>query len=52
MTWEGHEFLDSIRDKPTWDKVKGRAAEKGATLSFELIKAIAISYAKSKLGLE
>jgi hypothetical protein len=41
MTWEGHEFLDSIRPKSTWDKVKEQAKEKGVSLSVDAIKFLA-----------
>jgi hypothetical protein len=40
LTWEGHEFLDSIRDDTTWDKIKTVAKEKSIALSFASIKAI------------
>tara|TARA_B100001964_G_C13808351_1_gene411862 strand:+ start:32 stop:391 length:360 start_codon:yes stop_codon:yes gene_type:complete len=38
LTWEGHEFLDSIKNDSQWDKTKDFIAEKGANLSFETIK--------------
>ena len=40
LTWEGHEFLDSIRDEATWDKIKTVAKEKSIAISFASIKAI------------
>ena len=40
LTWEGHEFLDSIRDDVTWDNIKRVAKEKNIALSFASIKAI------------
>jgi hypothetical protein len=40
LTWEGHEFLDSIRDDTTWNKIKTLAKEKNIALSFASIKAI------------
>lgn len=40
LTWEGHEFLDSIRNDVTWDKIKNTAQEKSIELSFASIKAI------------
>ena len=50
MTWEGHEFLDSIRDKEHWTKVKTMLKEKGVDMSFEAIKAAVIYYIKDKFG--
>lgn len=41
LTWAGHEFLDSIRPKSTWDKVKMQAKEKGIGLTLDAIKALA-----------
>jgi repressor of nif and glnA expression len=38
LTWEGHEFLDSIRDESQWEKIKSVVKDKGAALSFEVIK--------------
>lgn len=40
LTWEGHEFLDSIRNDTTWNKIKNTAKEKSIELSFASIKAI------------
>ena len=40
LTWEGHEFLDSIRNDATWNKIKIVAKEKSIELSFASIKAI------------
>ncbi|WP_172461883.1 DUF2513 domain-containing protein [Dyella jiangningensis] len=41
MTWAGHEFLDSIRPKSTWEKVKMQAKEKGIGLTLDAIKTLA-----------
>jgi hypothetical protein len=40
LTWEGHEFLDAIRDDASWEHIKTIAAEKSLGLSFASIKAI------------
>jgi hypothetical protein len=40
LTWDGHEFLDAIRNDATWDKIKTIAKEKSISLSFAAIKAI------------
>lgn len=39
ISWEGHEFLDSIRRDSMWNKIKSTAVEKSSALSFEAIKA-------------
>lgn len=40
LTWEGHNLLETLRDKPVWTKIKAVAAEKGIELSFDAVKAI------------
>lgn len=41
LTWEGHEFLDKIRADETWNKIKSYSKEKGVTLSFSVVTALA-----------
>ena len=41
LTWEGHEFLDKIRADTTWNKIKSYSKEKGVTLSFSVVTALA-----------
>ena len=48
LTWEGHEFLDAIRDEATWQLIKQTAAEKSIALSFAAIKAIAQHFFNAK----
>lgn len=50
LTWAGHEFLDSIRNDTTWNKIKTTAKSKGVDLSFEVIKQAAIVVIKGLLG--
>jgi hypothetical protein len=38
LTWSGHEFLDTIRSKTVWDRIKGLLNDKGVDLSVEAIK--------------
>ena len=38
MTWNGHEFLDRIRDQTVWNQVKSTSRQRGIALSFEVIK--------------
>lgn len=40
VTWAGHEFLDSTRSTPFWEKAKKVALEKTGSLSFEILKTI------------
>ena len=50
MTSAGHDFLDAVRNEVIWSKVKAAIAETGS-FTLSLIKELAISYAKQKLGL-
>ena len=52
LTWEGHEYLDSVRDPKVWAKVTGKLKEVGGTASIDIVKALAIGFAKEKLGLD
>jgi hypothetical protein len=51
LTWQGHEFLDTARDKTTWNAAKKQVTSKTGSISFELLKALLIAYAKDKIGL-
>lgn len=55
LTWEGHDFLDTIRDDEVWRRTKAGASKVGGW-SLDLIKDIAIAsakqYAKERLGLD
>jgi hypothetical protein len=50
LTWQGHEFLDTIRDPEIWRKTKERAGSV-ASVGISLIWEIAKSELKAKLGL-
>ncbi|WP_172299109.1 DUF2513 domain-containing protein [Pseudoruegeria sp. HB172150] len=49
LTWEGHDFLDSVRDVGIWEKTKETVAETGGSAAIEIIKAVAIGFAKKKI---
>ncbi|MBJ6137037.1 DUF2513 domain-containing protein [Marinobacter litoralis] len=51
LTWSGHDFLDAIRDEKLWHKTKVRIAEHGGAMTYELVKTVAVSLAKSALGI-
>lgn len=38
LTWEGHEFLDSIRNSAVWEKTKSTFLEKGIEMTFDLVR--------------
>lgn len=41
LTWEGHEFLDKIKNETLWRQIKATARTKGVDLSFTVIKDLA-----------
>ena len=47
LTWEGHDFLDKIRDDSMWGKVKTIAKKKGIPLFIDTIKSIANAFISS-----
>lgn len=48
LTWEGHEFLDSIRGG-RWEKIMKKVKEKGGDFTFELVKKLATKLAEDQL---
>jgi hypothetical protein len=55
LTWDGHDFLDAIKNDTIWDKVKSGIKSKGLELgqvSFGVLKEYAKAEIKSKLGIQ
>jgi len=50
LTWEGHEFLDDIRDQGIWNKTKERLKDIPSA-SIPVIVEIAKAEIKKRLGL-
>jgi Hypothetical protein (DUF2513) len=50
LTWAGHEFLDAVRNETVWSKTKAVIKDKGGSVPFEVIKAIAIKVVASHFG--
>ena len=51
ITYEGHQYLDAIRQDTIWNKIKLKMASSGGSLTFSLIQALGIAFLKSQLGL-
>jgi hypothetical protein len=51
LTWEGHEWIDLVRDPRVWDEAKATLQENGGALSFELTKAVATRIHRVRMGL-
>ena len=48
LTWQGHEFLDSVRDPEIWRKTKEAAAKVGGS-TLEILGALAKGFIKTQL---
>ncbi|WP_420793106.1 DUF2513 domain-containing protein [Paenibacillus polymyxa] len=46
LTWEGHEFLDSIRDKSSWEKLKNSLGKNLSTIPVSALAAVTSEMAK------
>ncbi|MBQ0163090.1 MAG: DUF2513 domain-containing protein [Treponema sp.] len=54
LTWDGHDYLNAIRNETVWNKVKENVKEKGiqlTELSFGMLKEYAVFEGKKILGL-
>jgi len=45
LTWDGHEFLEKIRNETTWKKILATAKDKGGALAFSVLNQLATSMA-------
>ncbi|MDT3779174.1 DUF2513 domain-containing protein [Nitrospira sp. MA-1] len=50
-SWQGHEFLDAVRNETVWRKVKAQSSEMGLSVPFEIVKSLAIEAIKGIFGL-
>ncbi|MEY2385724.1 DUF2513 domain-containing protein [Lactococcus lactis] len=50
ITWEGHQFLDNVRDNKIWSLTK-KSASKVASVSLPVMAQLAIVNIKNTLGL-
>lgn len=50
LTWDGHEFLDSIRSSKVWEKTKDTFIAEGISMTFELVQKLAHKVAAAVLG--
>jgi hypothetical protein len=48
LTWEGHDFLDSVRDPKIWDKTK-QGAEAAGGFTVDLLKELAKGLVKKQI---
>ncbi len=50
LTWEGYEFLEAAREPSRWQVALKIAREKGAALTFEILKAILVDLSRHALS--
>jgi hypothetical protein len=48
LTWEGHDFLDSVRDPRIWEKTKATATRVGG-LTADILKDLAKGFVRKQL---
>lgn len=51
LTWQGHEFLDAMRNKGVAEKVRQRLGGSLREVPFTLVKELALSIGRQQLGL-
>lgn len=51
LTWEGHEFLDAMRDDTVWQRVKKNVLTSACSWTFDLLMEYAEAQIKPKLGI-
>ncbi|CDO60622.1 hypothetical protein BN1012_Phect2409 [Candidatus Phaeomarinobacter ectocarpi] len=48
LTWQGHDFLDSVRDDNVWELTK-KSAESAGGFTVEILAALAKGFVKQKI---
>ena len=54
LTWDGHDFLNSVREEHVWKATQDKVASAGLTagqVTLDVIKTVATSVIKQSLGL-
>ena len=51
LTWNGHEFLEAARNESAWNKAMKKVGSATGALSFSVLQALLISYAKQSVGI-
>lgn len=52
LSWNGHDFLKALGNDTVYQKTKSKVASVAGTVSFDVIKLVAIQISKGLLGLE
>lgn len=51
LTWNGHEYLDNIRDDRVWKKAKDTVFSKVSSASLSIFTSVAAKVVENRLGL-
>ena len=51
LTWDGHEFVNAIRNDTVWSRTKESFKESGISMTFDLVRRAATDIASSYLKL-
>jgi len=51
LTWAGHEFCQAAREDTRWKKAMGVVAEKGGSVTFEVLKELLVLLMRGAFGL-
>ena len=51
LTWDGHDFLDSIKDESLWEKAKKSVITPAGGVAFSVLLEWVKAEAKSRIGL-
>jgi hypothetical protein len=52
LTWEGQDFIASIRNDKVWKKVTSTIVDKGIDFTLEIIAKLSAKYTKELIGLD
>jgi hypothetical protein len=50
VTWEGHEFIEAVRNSGVWAQVRRRIASEGGGMAIATVKALAHQYLRTHFG--
>jgi len=45
LTWDGHEFLDKVRNESVWRRIRKVITSKGGSLAFSVVNQLATRFA-------
>jgi hypothetical protein len=51
LTWAGHDFLEAIKNDTVWNRTKSFIAQKGGGATIEIMRSLAVSFAKAHFDL-